>query len=117
MKKYAKVINEETKACEVGLGTNNNFYASIGMTEQEVEQAYNGQWYLKGYCPEKPDLTREQVESKRQSEYRSKVDPITAELTRLIQEDIEAERILELKALREQLVDKIKEENPYPTNE
>ena len=37
MKKYAKIINEETKACEVGLGTNSAFYQSIGMTEMEVE--------------------------------------------------------------------------------
>ena len=54
MKKYAKVINEETKACEVGLGTNAKFYQSIGMTEIEVEQAYDGNWYVKGYAPEKP---------------------------------------------------------------
>ena len=54
MKKYAKVINEETKACEVGLGTNSNFYQSIGMTEMEVEQSYNGSWYIKGYAPEEP---------------------------------------------------------------
>ena len=54
MKKYAKVINEETKLCEVGLGNNSAFYQSIGMTEMEVEQAYNGVWYLKGYAPEKP---------------------------------------------------------------
>ena len=54
MKKYAKIINEETKACEVGIGTNTTFYQSIGMTEMEVEQAYDGSWYLKGYAPEKP---------------------------------------------------------------
>ena len=24
------------------------------MSEMEVEQAYDGQWYLKGYTPEKP---------------------------------------------------------------
>ena len=54
MKKYAKIINEETKLCEVGLGTNTAFYQSIGMTEMEVEQAYNGTWYLKGYAPAKP---------------------------------------------------------------
>ena len=54
MKKYAKIINEETKQCEVGLGTNSAFYQSIGMTEMEVEQAYNGSWYLQGYAPEKP---------------------------------------------------------------
>ena len=54
MKKYAKVINEETKACEVGLGDNTSFYKSLGMTLQDVEQAYNGSWYLEGYAPEKP---------------------------------------------------------------
>ena len=54
MKKYAKIINEETKLCEVGLGTNKNFYASIGMEEMEVEQAYDGSWYVKGYAPVKP---------------------------------------------------------------
>lgn len=54
MKKYAKIVNEETKVCEVGLGTNTAFYTSIGMEELEVEQAYNGGWYLQGYAPEKP---------------------------------------------------------------
>ena len=54
MKKYAKIINEETKSCEVGLGTNSAFYQSIGMTEMEVEQAYDGSWYVKGFAPEKP---------------------------------------------------------------
>lgn len=54
MKKYARIVNEETKACEVGLGTNTAFYKSIGMTEMDVEQAYDGSWYLKGYAPEKP---------------------------------------------------------------
>lgn len=54
MKKYARIVNEETKACEVGTGTNTAFYHSIGMSEMEVEQAYDGSWYLKGFAPEKP---------------------------------------------------------------
>lgn len=54
MLKYAKVVNEKTKLCEVGLGTNSDFYKSIEMTEQDVEQAWDGQWYLKGYAPKKP---------------------------------------------------------------
>ena len=54
MKKYAKIINNETKQCEVGLGTNSAFYQSIGMSEMEVEQAYDGSWYVKGFAPEKP---------------------------------------------------------------
>lgn len=51
---YAKIINEETKQCEVGLGTNTEFYKSIGMSEMDVEQGYDGQWYLTGYAPAKP---------------------------------------------------------------
>ena len=51
---YAKIENEETKQVSVGTGTNTAFYQSIGMVEMEVEQAYDGQWYLKGYAPEKP---------------------------------------------------------------
>ena len=52
MKKYAKIINEETKEVSIGTGTNSAFYQSIGMTEMEVEEAYNGSWYVKGYAPE-----------------------------------------------------------------
>ena len=54
MRKYAKVIDEQTKVCNIGTGTNSKFYESIGMTLQEVEQGYDGQWYLNGYAPEKP---------------------------------------------------------------
>ena len=61
--KFAKVENEETKACSVGVGTDEEFYKSIGMTEMEVEQAWNGSWYLAGYCPEKPkeNILREEL--------------------------------------------------------
>lgn len=52
---YAKIINKETKQCEVGVGTNGNFYKLVGMTEMDVEQAYNGQWYVKGYAPEESE--------------------------------------------------------------
>ena len=54
MKKYAKIVNQDTKLCEVGLGDNTEFYQSIGMTEMEVEQAYDGGWYVLGYAPQKP---------------------------------------------------------------
>ena len=60
MKKYAKVVNNETKQCDVGLGTNIEYYKSLGMTEQEVEQAWNGEWYLAGYAPSKPQPTLEE---------------------------------------------------------
>ena len=51
---YAKIENEETKQVSVGIGTNTAFYQSIGMSEMEVEQAYDGSWYVKGFAPEKP---------------------------------------------------------------
>lgn len=52
MKKYAKVVNEETKECSVGLGTNTAFYKSLGMKKIDVEEWKNGSWYLKGYITE-----------------------------------------------------------------
>lgn len=60
MTAYAKIINENTKQVEVGFGTNEEFYKSIGMTKMDVEQAYNGSWYLKGYAPQKPEPTKEE---------------------------------------------------------
>ena len=54
MKKYAIIINEETKQVSVGTGTNVEFYQSIGMSEMEVEQSYDGSLYVKGFAPEKP---------------------------------------------------------------
>lgn len=68
MIKYAKVTNEETKECQVGTGTNIEFYKKIGLTEMEVEQAYNGQWYLNGYAPAKPEPTLEEQVAKLEAE-------------------------------------------------
>lgn len=57
MLKYAKIINKETKQCEVGIGTNETFYKSLGMTLQEVEQGHEGNWYISGFAPQKPEPT------------------------------------------------------------
>lgn len=80
MRAYAKVVNEETKACIVGLGnpdaifkkeqqgsingetieskeitvTIGEYYESQGMELLDVEQAESGGWYLAGYAPTKP---------------------------------------------------------------
>lgn len=51
---YAKIIDENTKLCSVGTGTNTEFYKSIGMVDMEVEQAYDGSYYLKGFAPSQP---------------------------------------------------------------
>lgn len=120
MKKYAKVINDETKLCETGLGSNNNFYASIGMTEMDVELAYNGSWYVAGYAPKKPALNRKEIAQIRRQLYIAQKDPITCQIQALKDEEQTEEVIAEIKALmqeRSELVAKIKEENPYPTEE
>lgn len=54
MKKYAKIEDEKTKLCTVGIGENIQYYKSLGMIEQEVEQAWNGAWYIAGHKPDKP---------------------------------------------------------------
>lgn len=69
MIKYAKIINNVTKLCEVGLGDAADYYKSLGMTTMEVEQAYNGSWYLEGYAPIKPEPSLEEQLSKLEKEY------------------------------------------------
>ena len=66
MIKYAKILNEETGLCEVGLGTNTAFYQSIGMEELDVQQSdIDGCWYLVDKCPMKTDEEKELEERER----------------------------------------------------
>ena len=66
MIKYAKIINKETGLCEVGLGTNNQFYQSIGMTQLDVAQSdLDNNWYLAEKCPMKTYEQKEQEEKER----------------------------------------------------
>ena len=116
MLKYAKIINEETKQCDVGFGTNYLYYSSIGMTEMKVEQAYNGQWYVKGYAPLKPEPTDEEQRQAREIAYTTEVDPITSHIQRLRDEEQTEEimqKINELIIQRKQKVLEIQEKYPY----
>ena len=54
MIKYAKIIDDNLKICSVGLGDDIEFYKSIGMEPMDVEQAWDGNWYLVGYKPLNP---------------------------------------------------------------
>ena len=66
MIKYAKITNQETGLCEVGLGTNTSFYQSIGMTQLDVQQSdIDDSWYLIDKCPMKTDEQKELEEKKR----------------------------------------------------
>lgn len=120
MKKYAKIIDNRINLCEVGLGTNEAYYKSIGMRKMDVEQAYDGNWYLKGYAPEEPTPTEEEQREKRAMAYQIEVDPITSHISRLKDmeqtEEVIAE-IEELKKERDDKVEEIKQRYPYPVGE
>ena len=120
MLKYAKIINEETKEVSIGTGTNSAYYQSIGMVEMEVEQAYNGDWYLAGYAPVKPEPTKEEQQKAREEAYIAKVDKITCHIQRLGDEEQTAEIIAEIAQLveeRKAKVEEIKQRYPYPVEE
>ena len=109
---YAKIIDEETKLCEVGIGTNIEFYKSIGMSEMEVEQSYDGKWYLKGYVPEETIAEKnERIRAERQERYIAESDPL-----RLDYDEALARGQDNAEELKEQWLaskDKIREELPY----
>lgn len=66
MIKYAKILNEETGLVEIGLGTNLEFYESIGMITMDVEQSdIDGLWYLLDKCPHKSEEEKEKEEQER----------------------------------------------------
>ena len=115
MKKYAKIVNEETKLCEVGIGTDAEFYESLGMTKMDVEEAYNGSWYVKGYAPEKPAPTYEEVDRMRVQYRREHIDDKTTARSRKLanktwtEEDEQA-----FLALDAEVTAYIEEHYPYP---
>lgn len=76
MIKYAKIINVQTGLCEVGLGTNADFYESIGMEELDVQQSdVDNKWYLAEKCPMKTEEEKQAKEQERIQElYMSKSD-------------------------------------------
>ena len=79
MYKYAKVVNNETGLCEVGLGTNTELYQKLGMTEMNVAQSeIDNQWYL----AEKLD-TEEYAQKKVEFEKQLRKQEIKAELNDL----------------------------------
>ena len=117
MIKYAKIENQQTKECSVGIGTDEEYYKSIGMKKMDVEQAYTGQWYVKGYAPEKPAPTEEEQRANREHAYTLEVDPITCHIQRLSDEEQTPEIIAEIERLKQERADKvqeIKERFPYP---
>ena len=86
MIKYAKIINEETGLCEVGTGTNTEFYKSIGMTQQDVEQSEkDNQWYLSEKCPH---YTPEEIEKQQKQARKQEIESKISELEKMSLNDL-----------------------------
>lgn len=66
MLKYAKIANNINNSVFVLSGENIDFAISQGFVLMEVEQAYNGNWYVAGFCPVAPEPT---YQEKRLAEY------------------------------------------------
>lgn len=109
MIKYAQITNQTTKVCNVGLGNDAEYYKFLGMTEQDVEQAWDGFWYLSGYAPQKPrEITiREEIDQLKTElaemdykQFKYLRGEFTAEEWEVIKADIQAKtkRINELEA-------------------
>lgn len=71
MLKYVKIINTDTMECQVGLGTDAEYYKSMGMFLMEVEQSVSGKYYIAGFLPQE-DI--EVLRSKKRKELRLKRD-------------------------------------------
>lgn len=112
MLKYAKIINEETKECMVGVGTDSEYYESIGMEEMDVEEAYNGSWYLSGHTPQPSvEYQNEQIRQQRQARYEVESDPIRLDYDEALAREEESAEQLKQDWLASK--DKIREELPY----
>lgn len=69
MVKYAKVIDNKTGKVDVGLGSNEQYYKAKGFIPMDVEQGWDGQWYILGKAPAKPEETDEQKLLRLENEY------------------------------------------------
>ena len=108
MKLYCKIVNEETKAVQVGTGNNIDFYKSMGFIEEEVEQAYNGAWYIKGYVPKKPKELINQEKIAEYQKYLTDTDYVVVKISEAIAENDE-KLLLELKNEYSSVLQKRKE--------
>lgn len=78
--------------------------------DEQIETAYNGDKYITGYAPA---IDNEYQSQMREKAYIAEVDPITAHIQRLRDDDPESAEIAELIAERTEKRNAIKERYPY----
>lgn len=107
----ALMLAEETEDGFVPMFTEETVNAAITeYTEEDIETAYNGDKYLKGYAPA---IDNEYQRQMREKAYENEVDPITAHISRLRDDDPESEEIATLMAERTAKREEIKQMYPY----
>lgn len=93
--RYAKIINEETHEVQVGVGCPDEYYVEIGMTEMDVELAYDGNWYVAGYAPEEPAPSESEIIAQQVAELKAKLsdtDYVVIKIAEATGEDADAMR-------------------------
>lgn len=106
-----EVIVEQGKKHYVPMFTEETVDEAIAeYSDEDIEVAYNGDKYVKGYAPA---IDNEYQKAQREKAYESEVDPITAHISRLRDDDPESEEIAELIAERTAKREEIKERYPY----
>ena len=78
--------------------------------DEDIEVAYNGDKYVKGFAPA---IDNEYQSKMREKAYESEVDPITAHIQRLRDDDPESEEIATLLVERTAKREEIKARYPY----
>lgn len=104
--RYAKIIDEATHEVQVGVGCLDEYYIEIGMVEMEVEQAYNGSWYVKGFAPERPEA---EIIAQQVAELKAELSSTDYKAIKFAEGWISEEDYAPIKAKRQELRDKINE--------
>ena len=105
---YAKIINEETKQCDVALGE----IHPADFIDMKVEKGWDNNWYLEGYVPQPSiDEQNEQIRLQRQARYISESDPLRLDYDEALARGEDTAEQLKQEWLASK--DKIREELPY----
>ena len=105
---YSKIINEQTKEVSIALGKT----PPSDYTQMDVEQSYNGNWYVVGYVPQPSvEEQNEQIRQQRQARYESESDPLRLDYDEALARGEESAEQLKQDWLASK--DKIREELPY----
>ena len=78
--------------------------------DEDIETAYNGEKYVKGYAPA---IDNEYQREMREKAYEAEIDPITAHISRLRDDEPESPEIAELIEERTAKREEIKARYPY----